>query len=524
MTVAIPRVPTRPTPAPRAGHRRWLALAVLFLPTLLVAVDNTILSFALPAITTALSPGAATLLWMVDAYPLVLAGLLVTMGTIGDRVGSRRMLVIGVTGFGVVSLAATFATDAGHLVAARALLGFFGAMLMPSTLALVRTLFVDRDERRLALAIWATGFAAGAALGPLVGGALLAHFWWGSVFLVNVPVTALVVVLALFLLPESARVRRGRLDLGGVVLSMAAVVPVVLAIKLVASGGSAAVVAAALVVGVLAGAAFVRRARRLAAAGREPVLDLRLLASPVLRIAMLANLTTMLALTGLLFFAAQYLQLVLGLGPMRSGVLLLPGFAATVVAGLVAAWLARRFPIRVLVPTGLATAAVGYASCVLLGASTGAMVLLVAGVFVGAGIGLTETLTNDVVLTAAPVERAGSASAMSETAYELGAVLGTAALGGVLTAVYRGAVDAPAGPARETLGGAVDSADPAVIESARAAFALGVDVTAVLGAAVLAAMAIAAWLVLRRHTRPAAAPAPADRPQPECCGSGATQP
>ncbi|WP_103384119.1 MFS transporter [Pseudonocardia dioxanivorans] len=504
MTVTLPRAHARPIPA-RAGARQWLALAVLFLPTLLVAVDNTVLSFALPAITTALVPSATTLLWMVDAYPLVLAGLLVTMGTVGDRIGVRRLLVVGVSGFGIVSLAASFATDAAHLVAARALLGFFGAMLMPSTLALIRSLFTDRDERRLALAIWATGFAAGAALGPLVGGVLLAHFWWGSVFLVNVPVTVLIAVLAVVMLPEARHPRAGRLDLVGAALSLLAVAPIVLAVKLVGSGGSLPLAVAALVVGVGAAAGFVRRARRLTAAGRDPVLDVRLLRSPVLRVAMLANLTTMAALTGLLFFSAQYLQLVLGLDPMRSGLLLLPGFVATVVAGLGAAALARRFPIRTLVPAGLATAGAGYALCVLLGTGTTGGLLVAAGVLVGSGIGLTETLTNDVVLTAAPVERAGSASAMSETAYELGAVLGTAVLGSVLTAVYRGRVDAPAGPARETLGGAVDVAavtgDPALLDSARGAFTLAVDVTAGVGAGWLVAVAVTAWVVLHRERR-----------------------
>src|SRR4051794_32688682 len=164
----------------RAGVREWLALAVLFLPTLLVAVDNTVLGFALPAISRALRPDAATLLWIVDVYPLVLAGLLIAMGGLGDRIGRRRLLLVGITGFGAVSLLAAFATDGAHLVAARAALGFFGAMLMPSVLAILRTIFVDRTQRRLALAIWATAFAAGAALGPIVGGLLLEHFWWGS--------------------------------------------------------------------------------------------------------------------------------------------------------------------------------------------------------------------------------------------------------------------------------------------------------------------------------------------------------
>lgn len=517
MTVTIPRADTRPTLPARAGRRQWLALAVLFLPTLLVAVDNTVLSFALPAITTALAPDGTTLLWMVDAYPLVLAGLLVSMGTLGDRIGVRRLLMIGVTGFGLVSLAATFATDAAHLVAARALLGFFGAMLMPSTLALLRTLFVDRDQRRLALAIWATGFAAGAALGPIVGGLLLAHFWWGSIFLVNVPVTALILVAAAALLPEARRARPGRFDLIGVLLSMLVMFPLALAIKQVGAHGLTPAAPVALAVAAVAAFMFVRRARSLSAAGREPVLDIGLFGSPVLRVAALANMTTMFALTGLLFFAAQYLQLVLGNDPLRAGLLLLPGFTATVLAGLGAAALARWFPIRTLVPLGLVLAAAGYALCTLLGTGTAGGLLVVAGVLVGAGIGLTETLTNDVILTAAPVDRAGSASAVSETAYELGAVLGTAVLGSILTAVYRGNVEVPALPgaesARETLGGAVDMAaatsSPSLLESARAAFSLGVDVTAGVGAVLLAVVAVTVLVVLRRDhaTRTAAAAA-----------------
>jgi MFS transporter, DHA2 family, multidrug resistance protein len=257
--------PTRLSP-PRAGRREWFGLAVLFLPTLLVAVDNTVLSFALPAISAALAPGATELLWIVDVYPLALAGLLVTMGTLGDRIGRRRLLLIGVAGFGAVSAAAAFATDAAHLVAARALLGVFGAMLMPSTLALLRTLFVDRTQRRLALAIWATGFAAGAALGPVLGGVLLEHAWWGSVFLVNVPVMVALLVLAPLLLQESRAAVAGRLDLLGLVLSMITMVAFVLGVK--TFGSDVPLALALLVVAAVAGWAFVARARGQVRAGR----------------------------------------------------------------------------------------------------------------------------------------------------------------------------------------------------------------------------------------------------------------
>ncbi|NMH98967.1 MFS transporter [Pseudonocardia acidicola] len=515
MTTTLPRTPAHPART-RAGRREWLALIALFLPTLLVAIDNTILSFALPAISTALAPGGTELLWVVDIYPLVLAGLLVTMGTLGDRIGRRKLLMIGVSGFGVVSLGAAFATDAPQLVAARALLGFFGAMLMPSTLALLRTLFTDREQRRTALAVWATGFAAGAALGPIVGGLLLQHFWWGSVFLVNVPVMVLLLVLAARLLPESRMTGPGRLDPLGVLLSLLAMVPLVLAIKLVAGSGVTPAALGALLVAALAGVAFVRRARSLARAGREPVLDVDLFAAPVLRVSALANATTMFAFTGLLFFSAQYLDLVLGYSPMRAGLLLLPGFAATVVAGLLAARLARRFPLRTLVPTGLLLAAAGYLLCTLLGTGSAAALLIAGSVLVGAGIGLSETLTNDAIMAAAPADRAGSASAVSETAYEIGAVLGTAVLGSALTAAYRSSVQVPAvldpaaaAAARETLGGAVDAAaglpvpeGPALLASAQEAFAAGVDLTAWLGAAVLIAVATVAALTLRRYPAP----------------------
>lgn len=511
------------TTPPRAGRREWFGLAVLFLPTLIVAIDNTVLGFALPAISQALAPSAAQLLWLVDIYPLVLAGLLVTMGTLGDRIGRRRTLTIGVAGFGAVSLLAAFSTDPLHLVAARALLGFFGAMLMPATLALLRTLFVDRAQRRFAVAVWATGFAAGAALGPIVGGVLLEHLWWGSVFLLNVPVMVALLVLAPLVLPESRMPNPGRLDPIGVLLSLLAMVPTVLAIKLLGHDGPTASASLSLLVGVGAGLLFVRRARAKLAAGEEPLLDVTLFASPVLRLSALANASTMFALTGLLFFSAQYLMLVLGLSPLAAGEVLLPGFVMTMVAGVVAARLARRFSLRVLVPSGLLLAAAGFLLCTALDGDFSLIVLGLAAVLVGTGIGLSETITNDAILSAVPADRAGSASAVSETAYEIGAVLGTAVLGSVLSAVYRASVVVPSsvGPlpadaARETLGGAVASAGDltgppaqALLTSARAAFVDGVGVTALAGAAVLVLVALTVIIGLRPALRgPSAAAAP----------------
>ena len=500
--------PTRSSP-PRAGRREWFGLAVLFLPTLLVAVDNTVLSFALPAISAALAPGATELLWIVDVYPLALAGLLVTMGTLGDRIGRRRLLLIGVAGFGAVSAAAAFATDATHLVAARALLGVFGAMLMPSTLALLRTLFVDRTQRRLALAIWATGFAAGAALGPVLGGVLLEHAWWGSVFLVNVPVMVVLLVLAPLLLQESrAAAAAGRLDLLGLVLSMVTMVAFVLGVK--TFGSDVPLALALLVVAAVAGWAFVARAHARLRAGREPLLDVELFAAPLFRVAALANATTMFAYTGLLFLLTQYLQLVAGLSPLHAGLLLVPGSIVTMVAGVGAARLARYAPFRVLVPVGLLLAASGYVVVLLL---DGVGAAVAASVLIGAGIGLSETLTNDAILASAPPQRAGSASAVSETAYEVGAVLGTALLGSVLGAAYARALDVPtsigpvfAGEARETLGGAVALGDRVgglegqrLVGAATAAFVHGSAVASVVAAVALVGVTATVVVGLRRR-------------------------
>jgi len=500
--------PLRRAAPPRAGRREWLGLAVLFLPTLLVAVDNTVLSFALPAISAALAPSATELLWIVDVYPLALAGLLVTMGTLGDRIGRRRLLVIGVAGFGAVSAAAAFATDAAHLVAARALLGVFGAMLMPSTLALLRTLFADRTQRRLALAIWATGFAAGAALGPVVGGVLLEHAWWGSVFLVNVPVMVVLLALAPAFLPESRSGVAGSVDLLGLVLSMLTMVAFVLGVK--TFGGDLPLAVSFVIVAAVAGWAFVARARARLRAGREPLLDVELFAAPLFRVAALANATTMFAFTGLLFLLTQYLQLVAGLSPLQAGLLLVPGSVVTMVAGVGAARLARLAPFRVLVPAGLLLAAAGYVVAALL---DGVGAAVAASVLIGAGIGLSETLTNDAILASAPAERAGSASAVSETAYEVGAVLGTAVLGSVLGASYARALDVPTsiGPvfaddARETLGGAAALADriggiegQRLLDAATGAFVHGSAVASAVAVGVLTV--VAATVVVGLHRR-----------------------
>lgn len=490
----------------RVGWRGWAALVVLMLPVLLVSVDNTVLSFALPAIALDLEPTSAQQLWIIDAYPLVLAGLLVTMGTLGDRFGRRRMLLIGAVGFAAVSALAAFAPSAEWLIAARALMGVFGAMLMPSTLSLLRTIFTDRDQRRMAIAVWASMFSAGAALGPIVGGILLEHFGWGSVFLMAVPVLVPLLVLAPILVPESRDPNPGRIDAISIALSMATMVPIVYAIKELAVHGLSSIAPVLFAVGLIFGWLFVRRQLRVA----TPMLDMRLFRNPTFSGALLVNLLSVVGLVGFLFFVAQHLQLVVGLGPMQAGFALVPGLAAMILSGLLVVPLAKRFPARLVVPVALAFSVLGYLMVAFATADGALWLLIAAFVALGIGIGAAETVSNELILASAPPNKAGAASAVSETAYELGAVLGTAVLGGILTALYRANLALPAGipadlaeGAGETLAGAVHAADQvggplgqAIQDAAAHAFDAGVTTTALIGAGLVVLAAVIAALTL----------------------------
>lgn len=498
---------TTPSAGPRAGVREWIALAVLMLPVLLVAVDATVLSFALPSISQSLTPTGTQLLWMVDIYPLVLAGLLVSMGSLADRIGRRRLLLIGAVGFAAVSALAAYAPSAQWLIAARAALGFFGAMLMPATLSLLRNLFVDRQQRRLAIAIWAAGFSGGAALGPIVGGFLLEHYWWGSAFLMAVPVLVLLLILAPIFVPESKDPNPGRLDLVSIALSLLTMAPLVYAIKAVAHDGISTLAIGLVAVGLLAGSAFVRRQLT----RPNPMLDVRLFRRSAFTGAVLANLLAVFALVGFLFFVAQHLQLVLGHSPMQAGLILLPGLIVTIVAGLAVVPLVRVVPPRVVVAGGLLISAAGYTAILFTANDPSAFGLGAAFVLLSLGIGAAETISNDVIVSSVPADKAGAASAISETAYELGAVLGTAVLGGILSAVYSARVVVPAGldaaaatSATETLGGATTVAatlpEPAateLLDSARHAFDGGVVLTSGIAVVLVLAAAALVWVTLR---------------------------
>lgn len=495
---------------PRVGVRGWLALVVLMLPVLLVSIDNTVLSFALPEIALALNPSGTEQLWIIDAYSLVLAALLVTMGTLGDRFGRRKMLMIGATGFAVVSALAAFAPTAGLLIAARAALGFFGAMLMPSTLSLLRSVFRNRDQRRLAIAVWAAAFSAGSALGPIVGGILLEHFAWGAVFLIAVPVLIPLLILMPILVPESKDPNPGRIDPISIVLSIAAMTPIVAAIKEFAVHGPVWFAFALFGAGLFFGWMFVRRQNQ----AEQPMLDMALFRRRGFTGAILVNLLSIVALVGFLYFVSQHLQLVLGLSPMHAGFALVPGMAAMVVAGLVVVPISRRVPPHVVIPSAMVFSVIGYLMVAFTTEDHGLLPLVFAFLALGIGIGAAETISNELILSNAPAAKAGAASAVSETAYEVGAVLGTAVLGGIITAFYRNSLVLPAGlspeaagAAGETLAGAHNAADAVggtlgaqLWEAAAVAFGSGVTVTSLIGAALVLLAATIAALMLRPST------------------------
>ncbi|QCX29024.1 MFS transporter [Nocardioides jishulii] len=477
------------------------------LPVLLVSVDNTALSFAVPSLARDLRPSGTQLLWIVDAYPLVLAGLLVAMGSVGDRIGRRRLLLIGAVGFAAVSGAAAFAPSAEWLIAARAALGFFGAMLMPATLSLLRNIFVDADERRKAIAIWASGFSGGAALGPIVGGWLLEHYEWGSIFLMAVPVLVPLLVLGPLLLPESKDPDPGPVDPVGIALAVLALGGLVFAVKAAGAGDSVGVVAVAALVGLGSGVAFVKRML----ARPQPMLDVRLFSNRVFSGALATNLVAVFAFVGFIYFLSQHLQLVAGYSPMTAGWLMVPGLVVTIVCGLLAVRLVRRLTAAQVVVIGLLLNSAGYAVVALLGSEGSLVALLVGFVILSAGVGLAETISNDLALSAVPVEKAGAASAVSETAYEVGAVLGVAVLGSLLNMAFRTGVEVPAqlpadqaSLAGETLAGAVEVAESwpgavgeALLHSASTAFDHGVLLTSGLGVLLTAAMALVARRALR---------------------------
>ncbi|HEY8597733.1 MAG TPA: MFS transporter [Thermomicrobiales bacterium] len=497
----------------RAGRREWLGLLVLALACLIYAMDLTVLHLALPTISEQLRPSSAQLLWIVDIYGFLVAGALITMGTLGDRIGRRKLLLFGAAAFGAISILAAFSTSAGMLIASRALLGLAGATVAPSTLSLIFSMFHDRRQRATAIGVWIAAFSAGGAIGPVLGGVLLEHFWWGSVFLLAVPPMALLLVLGPRLLPEYRDASAGRLDLISAALSLTAILAMIFGLKELAQGGTGWLTGAPILLGLIAGVAFVRRQLTLA----EPMIDVRLFRHTAFSVSLSINFLGVFVSVGYFLFVAQYLQLVLGLSPLESGLWSLPSAAGFIVGSQLAPLIGRRVRPALVIGTGLAAAAVGLV--VLLGVqpSGGLAPLVLSSLVISLGLAPVLALTTDLIVGSVPPERAGAASGLSETCAELGGALGIAILGSIGVAVYRNALtaDLPTGltpettaAARDTLGAAVGVAEQlpggtgaALLVAAREAFVQGMHLATAIAAVIAVAAAILA-VTLLRHVRP----------------------
>ncbi|MVA96618.1 MFS transporter [Nitratireductor sp. CAU 1489] len=471
----------------KATRREWAGLAVIALPCLLYSMDLTVLNLAVPHITADLKPSALQLLWIVDIYGFMVAGALVTMGTLGDRIGRRRLLMIGAVAFGLASVVAAFASTAAMLIFARALLGLAAATLAPSTLSLISNMFRDEKQRRVAIGVWIASFSAGAAIGPVVGGVLLTWFWWGSVFLVAVPVMVLLLVLGPLLLPEYRDEDAGRIDLVSAALSIIAVLSAIFALKKFAESGISAETVLALAAGIVIGVIFLVRQRRLT----NPLIDLTLFRQSAFGAALSVNVLGFFVAFGSFLLIAQYLQLVLGLSPMAAGLWSVPQAAAFIVGSTITPPLAERIRPGRVMALGLVVAA---ASFVIL---SGVMmpvtlpVLVTAGCLMSLGLAPVFTLATDVILGIVPPAKAGAASGLSETSSEFGGALGIAVLGAVATAVYRAQMGG-SGLADATLASAGDTLAAALAHAENLAEPMRAELTAAARAAYVAAFHMAA--------------------------------
>ncbi|WP_049576730.1 MFS transporter, partial [Nonomuraea sp. SBT364] len=480
-----------------AGRREWTGLAVLSAVALLLSIDVSVLYLALPHLSAELGASASQQLWIMDVYSFMLAGFLVTMGTLGDRIGRRRLLLTGAAAFGVASVLAAYAPNAEALVVTRALLGIAGATLMPSSMALIRNMFRDAKQAGTAIGLWFSCFMVGMAIGPLVGGLMLEHFWWGAAFLLGVPLMVVVLVTGRALLPEYRDPAAGRLDPASVALSLGAILPVIYGLKEIARSGWHPVPVAAVAAGLVVGVAFVRRQRRLA----SPLLDLRLFANRAFSATLVIMLLGGIVMAGTTLMTTQYLQTVAALSPLQAGLWLVPQNLAMIVALTAAPAAARRVGAAAVMAAGLALGAGGLFLHTLVPAAGGTWLVVIGLVLASAGIALPMGVGNGVIMTAAPPEKAGSAASLSETGGEFGVAVGVAALGSLGTAVYRGELpDAlPVEAARESISAAVAVAGhlPDLLDQARAAFTAGLHVVAAVSMVTFLALAVLAAPLLR---------------------------
>jgi DHA2 family multidrug resistance protein-like MFS transporter len=496
-------------PPVKATRREWIGLAVIALPCMLYSMDLTVLNLAVPHLSADLKPSSAQLLWILDIYGFLVAGSLITMGTLGDRIGRRRLLLIGATAFGLASIVAASSNSAGMLIATRALLGVAGATLAPSTLSLIRNMFVDPGQRTFAIGVWVTSYSVGGAIGPLIGGVVLEYFWWGAVFLIGVPVMLLLLVVGPILLPEYRDPNAGRLDIMSAAMSLVAVLLVIFSLKRLAEDGPGVLPALTMLAGLGIGFLFVRRQKELA----DPLIDVRLFRFPAFSASLAAYTLGTLVAFGSYIYISQYLQLVLGLSPLQAGLWMVPSMLSFVVGSMIVPAIARHVRPAHLMGVGLVIAAFGFAILAQMERGPALAMLVTGSVIYSLGISPVVILATDLIVGCAPVERAGAASAISETSSEFGGALGIAVLGSIGTAVYRSlmvdAIPAAVPPqaaqaARGTLGGALaesaklpDGVGQTLLGSARDAFMQSLELAIGICAVIALATAVMVLILLR---------------------------
>ncbi|MCR9212335.1 MAG: MFS transporter [Proteobacteria bacterium] len=490
----------------KAGRREWIGLAVIALPCMIYSMDLTVLNLAVPEMARALNPSASQLLWIIDIYGFMVAGFLMVMGAMGDRIGRKRLLLIGAFAFGIASVVAAFSQTAEQLILARALLGVAGATLAPSTLSLLTNMFLDEKQRTFAISMWIMSFSVGGIIGPIVGGVMIEYFWWGSVFLVAVPPMILLLVLGPFLLPEHLDPNAEGIDIASAALSLLAVLAFIYGVKNWAENGMNLIAAVAIVLGCLIGYVFFKRQKML----ENPLVDMGLFRSPIFSLSLAINGIALFFLFGAFIFIAQYLQLVAGLSPLQAGLWSLPAAIAFTAASPFIATLADRFSAVTILATGLFFSTTGFA---MMAMSTDIVPVVISSVIFSIGFTPVVGLTIGFIVGSAPVEKAGVVSAISETSVELGGALGIAALGSLMTSIYRlqmSKVDLRVFPekmadnARTTLAGAVEAASRMeeslgveMLETARSAFMTAFHITGWLAAIALLILAFATLWVLR---------------------------
>ncbi|MGC0423314.1 MFS transporter [Embleya sp. AB8] len=501
--------------------RRWLILIVLCLSTLVLVIDNMVLTVSVPPIATDLGANAQEIQWIIESYVLVFAGLLLTAGSLSDRFGRRRVMIIGLTVFGVASLAATFAADPEQLIAGRVLMGIGGALIMPSTLSILITVF-DDEERRKAITAWSAVAMVGLVGGPVVGGVLIAHFWWGAVFLMNVPIAIVAIIAALLLMPES----KGpwtKSDPLGMLLSMVGMTALVWTIIESAKGGlSHPSTQLSLGLAVVCLVSFGIWETRTA----HPMVPLALFRNRVFTGASFSLVLLTFANGGLMLILTQYLQFVLGYSPSKTGLAFAPLAVASLLFNGIGATLGNKIGNRPMTAIGLVIIAAGFGALASLPSDAGFGLLSAAMVVIGIGGGLAMPAATGALMGAVPAEHAGVGSALNDTVQQAGAALGVAVLGSILSGTYTGAMPNSAPEqARQSVADALTLADAThnhqLLDTAREAFTSAMSASFWAGAAgVLAAAALA--LILIRDTKPTLSEPETPDPQPEPTLTAAT--